>query len=57
MDFVPRERRASFEEQATHPESKRKGFAVTAVETPETHDGTAWHYSLIHFVELLFSEH
>lgn len=36
---------------------KEKGFAGTAVETPETHDGTAWHYSLIHFVELLFSEH
>jgi len=35
---------------------KEKGFSLTAVETPGTHDWTAWHYSLIHFVPLLFQE-
>jgi enterochelin esterase-like enzyme len=33
---------------------KEEGFSLTAVETPGTHDWTAWHYSLIHFAPLLF---
>jgi len=37
-------------------ELKEKGFSLTAVETPGTHDWTAWHYSLIHFVPLLFQK-
>jgi enterochelin esterase-like enzyme len=35
---------------------KENGFPLTAVETPGTHDWTAWHYSLTHFVQLLFQK-
>lgn len=35
---------------------KEKGFSLTTVETPGTHDWTAWHYSLIHFVPLIFQK-
>ncbi len=35
---------------------KKNGFSLTAVETPGTHDWTAWHFSLIHFVQLLFQK-
>ncbi len=35
---------------------KEKGFSLSAVETPGTHDWTSWHYSLIHFAPLLFQK-
>jgi hypothetical protein len=49
MDFLWCERRAPSEEPANSSSIlKEKDFSLTTVETPGTHDWTAWHYNLIH---------